>query len=122
MSRILVVDDYEDLTQVLKILLKKQGFTVDTCSKSDEIFDKIYSFAPDLIILDIFLENETGKSICMKIKNMESIRHIPVILFTAHRIPDEFLNNTMHDDFIQKPFDIDELLNKINKHLPAVSV
>ena len=117
MHNILIVDDYEDLTHVLKVYLEKQGYKVEECSKAGEVFNKIYSFSPDLIILDVYLDGESGRSLCMKIKSLNSTKNIPVILFSAHMFPVEYLKDVHHDDFIQKPFELDELLQKIKHHL-----
>lgn len=117
MKKILIVDDYEDLTNVLSIYLRSQGFLVQACSSSSEVFSKIYSFSPDLILLDVYLDQESGRSLCVKIKKQDSTKHIKVILFSASKFPESYLDECHHDDYIQKPFSIDELKEKILYHL-----
>lgn len=117
MKKILIVDDYEDLSKVMSIYLRSQGYMVQVCSSSSEVFSKIYSFSPDLIILDVFLDQESGRSLCIKIKNQESTKHIKVILFSASKFPESYLDNCLNDDYIQKPFAIEELKEKIHKLL-----
>lgn len=117
MHKILLVDDYVDLTHVIKVFLVKEGYIVEECSKAEDAFTKIYSFNPDLIILDVYLNGESGRSLCMKIKNLTSTQNIPVILYSAHSFPIEYLDGCNNDDFIQKPFDPEELKKKIELHL-----
>lgn len=121
MPKILIIDDYVDLILVLKIFLGMQGYKVEECSKSEDVFTKIYSFSPDLIILDVFLDGESGRSLCMKIKNMNSTKHIPVILYSGHIFPPEYLENCHHNDFIQKPFELDDIKKKIEIQLRGLS-
>lgn len=117
MSRILIVDDYEDLTHVMRIYLESVGYEVSECYRSEDLFNKIYSTSPDLILLDIFLNGESGRSLCTKIKSLQSLKDIRVILFSAHVFEPEFLADVACDDFIQKPFDLDELKSKIELQL-----
>lgn len=117
MHKILIVDDYVDLTHVMKIYLKGEGFIVEECSKAEDVFKTIYSFSPDLIILDVYLDGESGRSLCMKIKSLNSTKHIPVILYSAHVFPVDYLADCNNEDFIQKPFELEELIKKIRFHL-----
>ena len=117
MHKIMIVDDYVDLTHVMKIFLKGEGYEVEECAKAEDVFKKIYAFSPDLIILDVYLDGESGRSLCMKIKSLTSTKNIPVILYSAHNFPPDYLEGCNNDDFIQKPFELSELKKKIEFHL-----
>jgi len=114
MNRILIVDDNSDILQVMQILLASRGFEVEVTTKGDETFEKIDSFQPNLILLDIHLSGIDGRDICRTIKTSDEFKDIPVILFSSNRIKGTKLAETLADEFVAKPFDIHELISKIN--------
>jgi DNA-binding response OmpR family regulator len=120
MSRILVVDDNHDILQVMLLLLRTRGFDVEITPKGEEIFNTVERFTPDLILMDVYLGGWDGRDICQQLKSSNSTKHIPVIMFSAYQQAEESTRKFGADDFIGKPFDMEELIGKIN-HLLAVS-
>jgi DNA-binding response OmpR family regulator len=117
MSKILVVDDDLDILVVMEILLTMKGFEVDVTAKWDSTFDKIKSFSPDLILLDILISGNDGRVLCKQLKGQDDTKHIPIIMFSAHPSAALTIHEYGANDFIAKPFDVTDLLNKVNKHL-----
>jgi len=116
MKKVLIIDDDEDISAMLYLLLRKD-FEVSVVTKSEDIFHKIKTLHPDIILLDVFLTGYDGRVICKQLKFHPDSKHIPVIMVSGD---DEILQTVQQygaDDFIQKPFDHDMLLSKINKYL-----
>lgn len=121
MSRILVVDDDIDILSVMEVLLSMKGFDVEVTAKGENTFPKINSFKPDLILLDVLISGHDGRVICKQLKNDETTRHIPVIMFSAHPGAAATIADYGADDFIAKPFDVAHLIRKVNAQLGLVS-
>jgi DNA-binding response OmpR family regulator len=120
MQRILAVDDDKDILEILQYILEDSGYKVDTLADGHHLFDKIKETHPDLIILDIMLGNMDGRELCRDVKNTKATQDIPVILLSAsHVITDTHTQNGHPDDFIAKPFDITELLSRVERQLAA---
>lgn len=117
MSKILVVDDDIDILSVMEILLSMKGFDVEVTSKGENTFPKIESFKPDLILLDVLISGHDGRAICKQIKTNQLTKNIPVIMFSAHPGAASTITEYGADDFIAKPFDVNNLMKKINGQL-----
>ena len=117
MSRILVVDDDTDILSVMEILLTMKGFEVEVTTKGENTFPKIDTFRPDLILLDVLISGHDGRTICKQLKSNEATRHIPVIMFSAHPGAAATIADYGADDFIAKPFDVNNLIQKVNTQL-----
>ena len=115
MARIVIVDDNTDVLQVMKLVLGSRGFEVIATTKGEETFNLVNTFHPALIFLDIHLSGMDGRQISKQLKTTGGTKHIPVILFSANMIKGTTLTESLADDFIAKPFDIHELILKVNK-------
>ena len=115
-QHILVMDDDEAILDAFILALTDAGFKVETCSNEDALFtlinkDKI----PDLIILDYLLSGINGITVCKKLKNNKKTKNIPIIMISAHPDARSVSLNARADDFLEKPFEIEELQNRIKK-------
>jgi DNA-binding response OmpR family regulator len=121
MQRILAVDDNEDILEIMKLILEDYGYEVATLADGMMIFDAIDANHPDLILLDVMLGNADGRELCRQLKLKQETHDIPVILVSAsHQVADRLsLNNGAPDDFLAKPFDINDLLEKVGSNLAA---
>ena len=117
MAKILVVDDDTDILSVMEILLTMKGFEVQVTSKGENTFPKIESFKPDLILLDVLISGHDGRVICKKLKSNKETSHIPVIMFSAHPGAAASIAEYGANDFIAKPFDVNNLMKKVNAQL-----
>ena len=117
MSRILVVDDDLDILVVMEILLTMKGFEVEVTAKWENTFGKVETFKPDLILLDVLISGNDGRTICKQLKSQEDTRHIPIIMFSAHPSAAATIADYGANDFIAKPFDVNDLLAKVNTQL-----
>ncbi len=120
MSRILAVDDDNDILEVLQFILEDSGYQVETLSDGRKMLERINEHAPDLILLDIMLGNVDGRDLCKNVKSHIETNGIPVIMISAsHSMSDILKQDCAPDDFIAKPFDINVLLNKVKQQLAA---
>ncbi|MBN3039112.1 MAG: response regulator [Candidatus Omnitrophica bacterium] len=118
-KKILIIDDELYLFELLKERLEFNGYEVmqlDTGANAQAV---IMEKKPDLIILDIMLPDNNGYDICYEIKHTEETASIPVIIFTAKedwkkRI-EEMCQYVKADDYVAKPFEPQELLDKIKR-------
>lgn len=118
MARILVIDDDTDLLEVLKSLLTKKGFDVEIDANWEGGFSKIDSFQPHLILLDVFLSGIDGLDICKQLKSRPQSRDIPVIIFSGYpRVTESIIYEYGADDFIAKPFEVNDLVIKVHSCL-----
>jgi DNA-binding response OmpR family regulator len=108
--KVLVVDDDKDILEVLKILLSVNGLQVEAVSHEGELYDNLFLFKPDVILLDVNLGRCDGRTICKDLKSQDETKNISIIMFSAnHNIRESALENQA-DGFIEKPFEMDQLL------------
>jgi DNA-binding response OmpR family regulator len=120
MSRILAVDDDKDILEVLQFILEDSGYQVNTLSDGHQLFESISKQQPDLILMDIMLNGLDGRDLCKNVKLNINTHGIPVIMISAsHNLSDVLKQECAPDDFLAKPFDINILLNKIQRQLAA---
>lgn len=117
-KKVLLVDDELDLVAVTKRRLESAGFEVLTVETGEDALAYLQENIPDLILLDLLLPKMQGEDVCKRIKSDESLKRIPVILFTASAtdIP-KVAKEVGADDYIMKPFEPEELLSKIKKFI-----
>jgi DNA-binding response OmpR family regulator len=117
MSKILVIDKDVNLLISLKLLLTSHKFEVETLADFNPSLEQVVSWEPDLIISEINLENNDGRDLCFSLKNNESTKHIPIILYTTLSVEEDELKDYRAHHFISKPFKTEELLKAINHYL-----
>jgi two-component system KDP operon response regulator KdpE len=114
--RILVVDDEPQLTRVLLTGLKSRGYDVRAAADGLAGFETYSSWQPDLVITDLAMPNMDGLELCRRLR---SISQVPIIVLSAkgeEKTKVEALDSGA-DDFVTKPFGIDELLARVRASL-----
>jgi DNA-binding response OmpR family regulator len=114
-SWILVVDDDPDISMMLKMMLEYRGYKVITADRPDDIFHAISTHSFNLIIMDMLLSGINGTDICTKLKAQEDTRTIPVMMISAHPNARELCIKAGANDFMAKPFDMDDILNTVGR-------
>ncbi|HUS01237.1 MAG TPA: response regulator [Chitinophagaceae bacterium] len=117
MNRVLVVDDNLDILYLVQMILKSHGFEVLVSPKGEDVLTNTESFCPQVILLDVFLSGYDGREICKELKANPKTKDIPIIMFSAHAKRDEAMKECNPDDFIAKPFEVNELVQKVNYQL-----
>ncbi|MBN1123982.1 MAG: response regulator [Sedimentisphaerales bacterium] len=103
---ILVVEDEEDVLELLRYNLDKNGFTVLTAMTGEDAIDTAQSVKPNLILLDLMLPAVDGLEVCKMLKKESSTEHIPIIMVTAKGDEADIVTGLEigADDYITKPF------------------
>jgi len=118
-NKILVVDDEVDLVETLRFPLEIEGFDVLVSYNGEDALNKARKENPDLILLDLMLPKLDGYKVCRLLKFDERYKHIPILMLTAKTQQKDKLmgQETGADEYITKPFEIDELMKKIKAYL-----
>ncbi len=118
---ILLIDDDIDLQQLTKIALKSRGYVVETANNGLEGLAKLETLKPDLIVLDMNMPKLGGLGFYQKICNGQDRPPYPVLVLTARTNLEQLLMQMNIDGFMGKPFEIDELLSKVEAILEKVN-
>jgi CheY-like chemotaxis protein len=110
-ARLLVVEDDLDISSMLKIYFTSQGYEVDLAPRGEVAMEKTRQTMPHLIVLDIMLPDIDGYEVCRRLRSASRTSHIPVIFLTQKDERSDKLQGLElgADDYITKPFDIEEL-------------
>lgn len=114
LKRILVLDDNEGILEVMHEILSYEHFEVKSIAESKDLIYKAEEFCPDLFILDYRISGTNGGEICRQIKSHPKFINTPVIIFSAYITKYDEIMAYGCDAIIDKPFDLTELLEKIN--------
>jgi DNA-binding response OmpR family regulator len=122
-KKILVVDDEDEIRVLFTRVLTDKGYDVVTAARGREAIQKVQSENPHMIILDAMLPEVHGFDICKRIKGSSKYGHIPVIMISAiyrgWRYAQDLKNSYGVDEFIEKPFKISELIQKVDQLIEA---
>jgi len=118
-AKILIVDDEPDLVETIRFSLELEGYNVLVASNGEEGLNVARQEKPDLILLDLMLPKLDGYKVCRLLKFDERYKHIPILMLTAKtQEKDKILGKeTGANEYITKPFDMDELMAKIKSYL-----
>jgi len=114
-TRILIVEDEEALTLLLRYNLEAEGFVVDSAARGDEADLRLQEQVPDLVLLDWMLPALSGIELCRRIRARRETERLPVIMLTARGEEGDRIRGlgTGADDYIVKPFSVPELLARV---------
>jgi DNA-binding response OmpR family regulator len=112
---IIVIEDDPDILDMITFILKDEGYEViaaTDCSPLEKVVDR----KPDLILMDNRLRDVSGKDECLKLKEDALTLHIPVVLVSANRDLPQLAKDSLADGYINKPFDLEELLAVVRQY------
>lgn len=110
-----MVDDNEDLVEMLSAVLSLEGYQPIPAYNGREAIEALHAHQPHLVLLDRALPDADGLEVCARIKALDPMRFLPVIMVTAKAHRDDKLDGLAKgvDDYVTKPFDMDELMAKV---------
>lgn len=123
-AKILLIDDDPDFLDATRQILSANQFQVITAQNGEEGIAKAKYESPDLIVLDVIMPGKDGYSVCYELRKIAQTRPIPIIMLTAvgqqlskPEYAMDMAIDHLADDFLDKPFDAQKLIKKIEKHL-----
>lgn len=116
-ARILVVDDDSGIGEMLKTLLEFYDFEVTVTEQPDETEKLIAQHDIDLVMLDMLISGVNGTDVCARLRQNEETEDIPVLMMSALHDAGVKCTRAGANDFIAKPFEMDDLITRINKIL-----
>lgn len=119
-SKILIVDDDENITELIALYLEKEGYSTKSVNNGTDAIDVFKAYLPNLVILDLMLPGRDGFDVC---KDIRQVSNIPIIMLTAKgETFDKILGLELGaDDYMVKPFDTKELTARVKAVLRRFS-
>ncbi|WP_420411780.1 phosphate regulon transcriptional regulator PhoB [Roseibium sp.] len=123
MPKVLIVEDEEPLSLLLRYNLEAEGYAVETCVRGDEAEIRLRESQPDLLLLDWMLPGLSGIELCRRLRAREDTERLPVIMLTARGEEAERIRglSTGADDYVVKPFSVPELMARVRAILRRAS-
>ena len=112
---ILIYEDDPEILLLCRTILIKNKYRVETQSKCEDVLADIDRFQPNLILMDLWIPEIGGEKATSIIKENPATRHIPVLLFSANSNIKEICKKINADGYVEKPFDINTLKEKIEQ-------
>jgi DNA-binding response OmpR family regulator len=119
-KRILILDNNAAILEVVTEALLYEKFEVRDIALGSQFFKAVRDFKPDLILLDYKLADANGDDLCRELKALAEYQHIPVVIFSAYFHPADQHKPTSCDGILYKPFNLDDLLSIVHRHLDSL--
>ncbi|SDQ09927.1 Response regulator receiver domain-containing protein [Chryseobacterium soldanellicola] len=116
-KKILIFDDDKTILEVITIIFEENGYQVEISETSHDIIEKVTQFKPDVILMDNWIPNIGGVAATNLLKSHEEFSTIPVIYVTANNDIVALAEQAQADDYVAKPFNLDDLEGKVAKYL-----
>ena len=111
-KKILIADDDEGIVDAVTMIFEVMGYDVEFTYDGGAVIDAVKS-KPDLIMLDIWMSGHDGRDICKLLKSDPEFKEIPILMISASRDIRQSAMDAGANDFMEKPFEMDSLLNKV---------
>jgi CheY-like chemotaxis protein len=120
-ARILIAEDEKDIRDLITFLLQFSGHQVIATANGEEAYLRAKEVVPDLIMMDVRMPKMTGYEACIKIKQEQNLKHIPVVFLSAKGQDSEVATGLEvgATEYLLKPFSPDQLTEKVNSILKS---
>ncbi|KQT35550.1 response regulator receiver protein [Chryseobacterium sp. Leaf405] len=116
-KKILIFDDDKTILEVITIIFEENGYLVEISETSHDIIERVSQFQPDVILMDNWIPKIGGVEATKLLKNHEEFKKIPVIYVTANNDIVALAQTAQADDYVAKPFNLEDLEEKVAKYL-----
>lgn len=118
-ERVLVVDDDPDILQFVQVNLELEGYTAERANSGRLALDVAKGALPDLVLLDVMMPEMDGLTVLRRLRSAPATANVPVILLTAKALSEDRVRglDLGADDYITKPFDVEELMARVRSVL-----
>ncbi|MBT5855536.1 response regulator transcription factor [bacterium] len=115
MKKILIVEDEEDIIELIRYNLVKEGYDVDSLTNGAIVYDHVKRTSPELILLDLMLPGLDGLDVCKQLKMDTETAHIPIVMVSAKSDESDIVSGLElgADDYVTKPFSVKVLIARI---------
>ncbi len=117
---IYIADDDRAIVDAMSFMLADAGYKVES-AYDEKVIEMILKKSPDLLILDIWMSGTNGGEICKKLKNNKLTKNIPIIMISANPDTKHISKKCGANDYVSKPFDVNELLFKIQNTIAPMT-
>lgn len=118
-TKVLVIDDDSGIGEMLKTLLEFYDFEVVVSEKPDKAEELVLEEQVDLVMLDMLISGVNGTDVCARLRQNEKTADTPILMMSALHDAGKRCKEAGADDFIAKPFEMEELIGRINKVLES---
>lgn len=118
-KNIYVVEDNDDIRELVQYLLESEDYNVTGFANITEFKAQLSITKPDMMVLDVMLPDGNGMEVCNQLKVEEDTKLIPILLMSANSNVAYISKESLANDFISKPFDIDDLVDRVKKLLKS---
>lgn len=115
-KKVVIVENDQDIREIVAFILEDNGFDTFSLPEPSEL-SSLIAFAPDVILLDEFINGEPGHRLCRKIKRTPSLADVPVIILSTAANIELIARECEANDHLAKPFDVEELVAKVTRLL-----
>jgi two-component system, OmpR family, phosphate regulon response regulator PhoB len=120
-KKVLIIENDRDIRDLVEYILEAEGFVTLSMPEPQKLTE-IVEFEPDLILIDEFINSKPGHRLCLKIKQSGQLDNIPVIIFSTAPNIELIATECKANDYIRKPFDIQEMIDKVIRVLDNSSL
>ncbi|RZK76732.1 MAG: response regulator [Pedobacter sp.] len=114
MKTILLLEDDNDIRELIHLILEEENYQVISFSTIKDFSNRDRSIQADLFLLDVMLPDGSGLDVC---EHLRAVKNTPILVMSAHATLKDIANKCEPTNFIQKPFDIDNLLNQVKSYI-----
>lgn len=112
----MVIDDDVATVEAIRLILTIEGFVVSSATSIPPL-KNFSSLKPDLIILDVSINGNGGTILCQKLKGNKRLRSLPIVMMSAGIYGRKIAEECGANDYVEKPFELDNLVKTVQKHL-----
>lgn len=114
-KKVLLADDDAAILEAVSLILEDEGYEVDTSLNGDVLFN-FDGDPPDVLLLDLWMSGKDGRELCRLLKENDKMKDVPIIIVSANKDIELITSNCGADDFLAKPFEMNDLLSVIEKY------
>jgi DNA-binding response OmpR family regulator len=118
-KKILVIDDDEGILEGFQAVFENEGYTVIISRNGNDLKLLSKKDYPDIILLDVLLSGLDGRDLCLRLKEDQNTKQIPIIMMSAAPKMEKSVKKAKADGYLRKPFEIEQMLSLITKHTAA---
>lgn len=118
-KKIFIFDDNLEILELCTEILEDLGCEVKTSPTTNNVEQQVLDYMPDLIFMDNWLPDISGIEATRMLKSNENLKNIPILYFSANSNIDALANEAGADDYLAKPFDIDQFEEVVKKYIGA---